>query len=286
MPLLAVIYGSGYIVVSIYHASLGLSEVNPLRPKVAAAGLLFLVFSLLALYLMTFIGAETLGQAKNLSPLHRWFFLVCVGGLRLYCADAVVSFTFMLVFHFEGAQEYTLPYTALVISSNAVLAALIACPFERVRRVMFHWIFLALSGLATVALLAMSFPYQGQFGIRQFASYLFIIQFASVGVGRYFLASKDRETPSWLSIAIQLLIPVVFYGAQVYPHIRSAFGGGDPAPAQIQLELRNELKAVRIIDETDAGFYVLQDNEKSVTYLPRGAVGSIKFDQQANRWPF
>jgi len=40
--LLAAVYGSGYIVVSIYHASLGLNEVSALRPKVTAAGLLFL----------------------------------------------------------------------------------------------------------------------------------------------------------------------------------------------------------------------------------------------------
>jgi len=54
--LAAVIYGCGFLVVSLHRHSYGLAEPNPLRPKVLAAGILFLVFA--ALPIVIFIEAK------------------------------------------------------------------------------------------------------------------------------------------------------------------------------------------------------------------------------------
>jgi hypothetical protein len=51
LPILAAVYGSGYVIVSIYHSSLGLNEISPLRPQVAAAGVVFLASIAVAIFI-------------------------------------------------------------------------------------------------------------------------------------------------------------------------------------------------------------------------------------------
>lgn len=41
IPVFAAVYGTGYVILSLYHSSLGVDETNPLRPQVTAAGVAF-----------------------------------------------------------------------------------------------------------------------------------------------------------------------------------------------------------------------------------------------------
>ncbi len=62
------------------------------------------------------------------------------------------------------------------------------------------------------------------------------------------------------------------YATLVYPRVREAFGGGNPTLAQIFLtspigsDPAKQFTA-HIIDETDAGFYVIQSNHSTVRYI-------------------
>jgi hypothetical protein len=281
VPLLAAIYGSGYLIVSIYHASLGLNEINLLRPQLAEVGILFLVMTAAAVILMRRVRLAVALFGAALSPPRRYFFSVCFGGLCLFCLDCMATIVMLPILHFEGRQpsqgRFILIVTACVIGTAAILGS---GEFARRRQWVTHWLALLCLGIATLTLLSMSFPYDRQFGLRQFAACLFLMQIFSFVSITNALGALDN----WLNTVTQLLIPLLVYSVGIYPHVRRSFGGGAPTPAQIFLTtaIGNDPAkqfTATIIDETDAGFYVIQSNQKNVRYVPRSLVSSIEFNK-------
>jgi hypothetical protein len=88
---------------------------------------------------------------------------------------------------------------------------------------------------------------------------------------------------NWFITVTQLIVPLVLYSIAIYPHVRRPFGGGDPTSGQILTAAIGNDPAkqftVTIIDETDAGFYVIQSNQKNVRYVPRSVIISIEFNK-------
>jgi hypothetical protein len=74
----------------------------------------------------------------------------------------------------------------------------------------------------------------------------------------------------------------VIFSLFVYPHIVSAVGGGRPIPATLSLTSSGSPKvrdvSVNIIDETEAGYYVVESGTRFVRFVPRALVVSIEFD--------
>lgn len=285
VPLLAAIYGSGYLIVSIYHASLGLNEINPLRPKVAAAGLLFLLLISMAVFLKQYMRSVLKGLDPGISPWRTYLFSVCFGGFYLFCFDFMATIPIQPILHFEGRQPFPKVFPSLVATGVIGLSAILASGgLQKIPRWLTHWATLLCFGLATVSLLLMSVPFYHQFGVRQFVAYLFLIQLFSASLTTPLATPESRRTHNWLTTATQLIVPLLAYAIGVYPHVREAFGGGDPTLAQIFLtsaigsDPAKQFTA-NIIDETDAGFYVIQGNHNTVRYIPRSLVGSVEFEK-------
>jgi hypothetical protein len=285
VPLLAAIYGSGYLIVSIYHASLGLNEINPLRPKVAAVGLLFLLLVSMAVFLTQYMRSLVKDLDPSISPWRTYLFSICFGGFYLFCLDFVAAIPIQPILHFEGRQPFPKVFPLLVATGAIGLSAIIAKPgIQKIPRWLTHWATLLCLGLATVSLLLMSLPFYHQFGVRQFVAYLFLIQVFSASLSRPLATPESRRTHNWLTTATQLIVPLLAYAIGVYPHVRGAFGGGDPTLAQIFLtsaigsDPAKQFTA-HIIDETDAGFYLIQSNHATVQYIPRSLISSIEFEK-------
>jgi hypothetical protein len=72
-----------------------------------------------------------------------------------------------------------------------------------------------------------------------------------------------------------------------YPHIRGAYGGGEPANAGIFLVAPSgsnparQLHA-RIIDETDNGFYIIENGHTEVRFILRSQINAIEFDKPSS----
>jgi hypothetical protein len=81
VPPLAAIYGSGYLIVSAYHASLGLNAINLLRPQVAAAGCMFLAVALRALFWLRYTRSAVVLLGPATTSMHGYLFAVCFGGV-------------------------------------------------------------------------------------------------------------------------------------------------------------------------------------------------------------
>jgi hypothetical protein len=70
-----------------------------------------------------------------------------------------------------------------------------------------------------------------------------------------------------------------------YPHIKASWGGGSPVPVivylgrEVPVSTCKQLKAI-LLDESDAGFYVVPGEEKKAMFIPRSAVSLIYFSDQ------
>ncbi len=285
VPLLAAIYVSGYLIVSIYHASLGLNEINPLRPKVAAAGLFFCLLTSMAVFLFHYTRSFVKSLDPGISPWNTYLFSMCFGGFYLFCFDCMITLPTYPILHFEGRQPLQKTFAWIVATGVIGLSAILATRnHEKIWRWVTHWATLLCFGLALVTLLLMSIPFYHQFGVRQFAVYLFVIQVFSLSVSIILATPESRRMHNWPNTAIQLIVPLLGYAIGVYPHVREAFGGGDPTLAQIFLTPAIGSDPARqfsahIIDETDAGFYVIESNHSTVRYVPRSLIGSIEFEK-------
>jgi hypothetical protein len=284
--LLAAIYASGYIVVSIYHASLGLNEINPLRPKVAAAGLLFLALGLGANYIQRYVDGLFKDSSSYESESQRHILRTFGGALGIYCFDVFGANAVSLMMRFDMPSNYDLSFSALWILGMLLSLASAGAGKNRPRllRLSTHSLFTFVCLIMLTALVAMSVLRHGEFGAQQFALYLASVQIAIRIATRFPVQLKPWERGQWSAITGFMLLPLLLFGIWVYPHTTAAFGGGEPTTAEISILPNTSggtptTVSIKIIDETDAGFYVIEANDSRVKYIPRNLVTSVSFDK-------
>ncbi len=287
--LLAAIYASGYIVVSIYHASLGLNEINPLRPKVAAAGLLFLVLGLGANYVQRHVNAFFKDPSRYETESQRLLLLTFGGSLGVYCFDIFAATAVTLLMRFDIAAFYDdWLFVALWILGMLLSTLSAAAGKNRPRLLRFasHWVVTLACILLALVLVALSMPhYRGEFGFRQFALYLASVQLAiKIATSDFHIQLQPWEKAQWNIIAPAMLMPLILFGIWVYPHTDAAFGGGEPTSAEMSILPTGSggtltTVSVKLIDESDAGFYVIEANDSRVQYIPRNLIMSVSFDK-------
>jgi hypothetical protein len=285
--LLAAIYATGYIVVSIYHASLGLNEINPLRPNVAAGGLLFLALGLGAVYIQCYVDSFFKDSSSYESESQRHTLYTLTRGLGIYCFDVFGAIAVTLLVRFDRTLYDDIPFVAVWIIGSLLffLSAAAGKNRPRLLRYATHWTFTLACPLVTVALLAMSFPRHGEFGERQFALYLASVQFAiKVPTIDFRAHIFPWDRGQWSLVVGAMLLPLILFGTWVYPHTVAAFGGGEPTTAEMSVLPTSGSGAlttvsVKLVDESDAGFYVIEANDSRVLYIPRNLVMSVRFDK-------
>ncbi len=284
--LLAAIYASGYIVVSIYHASLGLNEINPLRPKVAAAGLLFLALGLGANYVQRHVNSFFKDPSFFEKESQRLLLLTFGGGLGAYCFDILGAIAVTLLMRFDetafGSWLISLWIVGVLLFC---ISASARKDRPRLLRWATHWTFTLVCILTTLALVAMSIPHHGEFGFPQFALYLASVQLAiKIATNDFHIQFHPLDNAQWSLISAAMLMPLILFGTWVYPHTVAAFGGGEPTTAEISVLPTGgsgtvTTVSVKLVDETDAGFYVIEANDSRVRYIPRNVVTSVSFDK-------
>jgi hypothetical protein len=285
----AAIYGSGYVIVSLYHSSLGLNQVDALSPQIAAAGLIFFVFLAAAVFLLHYSRRVIFGFANQLQGPRRFAFVALFGSCFVLVFDIItIGILFLKVFHFEGVQPY--PHAFPIVMFPGVLfffSAVWSHNSEQTPRWIFHWITQLCCGLFLAAVGYMSFPQEGVFGIRQAAWLASAFQFMWAGAVNVMTDERRLINQNWVVFASELVLPLFIYGGYVYPHVNGAFGEGDPTAATITLVAPSAGSAkqkysAHIISESTNGFYVRVDSAKTVRFIPRGQVDSIDFDEPMN----
>src|ERR1035437_6458195 len=280
--LAAILYGFGFLVISIHQYSYGLTEMNLLRPKVLAAGIWFLCFTAVPFVLV--LEARTI---KSSSPeLENWLRRRSTA----FYFDAVSCFWLGGIFagrvlDFQTATGPPRPSTGTIIIVMMVSGALVLA--DRWRRFP-HWLAvlasLAFGGLLLHCGIRDMFFFHGE-SVASVALWFF---------GVSFFAYSEMNGRSWRfgignwkqSLALSITAVAGFAGLY-YPHIKPSWGGGAPIPATIyfakdSLVLPGRSVSANILDEVDSGFYIIGGNDKKATFIPRCEVALVYYTDDAS----
>ena len=81
------------------------------------------------------------------------------------------------------------------------------------------------------------------------------------------------------------LFVLAAYAEGIYPNLGSAWGGGSPTPVVLYLSKDSPIHpgeqiSAQLLDQSDAGYYILPTDEKRAIYIPRTAVSLVYFGKQ------
>jgi hypothetical protein len=279
--LAAVIYGCGFLVISIHQFSYGLVELNPLRPRVLAAGIWFLFFATIPFVI------EIEGNSiKSSSPeRERWSrkrsTRVFLSTLSCFFLGMILAYAFDIPTDVGQAGPSTDTIFLVMLTSGALVFA------DRWKRFP-HWLAvigsLAFGGLLLFCGVRDLLTYHRQ-SDASIALWFMISSFVAHGE----MQSRDWKLKigSWkFSVAMGLSAVVAFSGFY-YPQMKPSWGGGMPIPATIyfskdSLVLQGRSVSAKIVDETDGGFYVIGGSDKRATFIPRSVVAMVYYSDDSS----
>ncbi len=282
--LAAVLYGFGFLVISIHLYSYGIMEMNLLRPKVLGAGIWFLCFTAVP-FVLVLEGITV--KFIHMSPqreswLRRrstgfYFSAVSCYWLGMILAGSAFDFqkavqprgpstgTIMLVMLVSGVlvladQWARFPHWVAVLASTAFGGLLLYCGFRDM--LSFHG-----ESVASVALWFIVLSY-----------------FASIEMQS---RSWKPQVGNWKQSLALCLTAVGVFATLYYPHIKPSWGGGAPSPATIYFAKDSTILPGRsvsadILDEVDGGFYIIGGGDKKATFIPRSEVAMVYYSDDAS----
>jgi hypothetical protein len=282
--LAAILYGFGFLVISIHQYSYGLTEMDLLRPKVLAAGLWFLCFTAVPFVLV--LEGNTI-KFTHMSPqrenwLRRrstgfYFSAASCYWLAMILADS--AFEFQKVVEPRGPSAGTI-ILAMVVSGALVLAD----QWERFP----HWVAVvastAFGGLLLYCGLRDMVYFHGQ-SVASIALWFIVVSFFATGEMES--RSWTPQVGNWKQSLALCLSAVGTFATLYYPHIKPSWGGGAPTPAIIYfakdaLVLPGQSVSAQILDEVDGGFYIIGGGDKKATFIPRSEIAMVYYSDDAS----
>ncbi len=272
-----VVYGMGFLVLTVHHASFGIPLIGFLRPRIISAGILFCAFAAIPVAALLLAEKQTKPEVKKDI---RNYLSICVE----FLLEALVISIVTLRFIFGSFPEQTLSRyygwtTAAVIISSAVLALPWWNQWGKIPHLVrfvgiYTWIAFCLYKAhdKTLALLVTWFlicgymTYTAQDALRN---------------------PNAISVRGWVQGAMIGLGIVSFFALLLYPALPSAYLGGVPVAITFQFADKSmpianspQLKGW-LLDETDDGFYFIQDkNAKKAVFIPRSDVTAVYYGEQ------
>jgi hypothetical protein len=243
-----------------------------LKPRLLAAGVLFLFFFSLAL-----LGAARAFGYFGFTPLLQGQSSLFVPALRLL--DLVLSGVAIATITPVFFKDLQYEHLGWCLSGIIGAIACIAIVTRKLPRT--PWLCAALT-LAAYAGLGMALWKSDR---------IFQINtgwFAGVGLLFAWVRAHTEDVKKlrqpWPEYAfINLVSTISAFALLVYPNVKFGYGGGMPAPLTVQfqgaspIDQRDRLKAW-YVDETDKGYYLLlNENDKKAIFLPRDRISLVYF---------
>lgn len=279
------LYVFGFLIVSIHNAEYGFSELNPLKPRIVAAGSLFTLFCVYPIV----VARRFFSHSLQLNPEQRFSraTLACLNFLSTCIFSAILLVTLYEIPPPEVAEPTSGWATFATIAG--VLIVLAACGWlMRAGWVFFekHPMKIALSAFALVMLLV-SYLYSYADKTILFAVALW---FFAVGVGSELVRHSLKQPQQELRFTTtELLVPSVIlltiFAVQVYPRVKPSWGGGGATPVILYFShdsriLPDQELQGDLLDESDNGVYVVKSGGKQAIFIPRAAIAAMYYSDK------
>jgi hypothetical protein len=275
----AVLYGCGFLVTSIHQYNYGLVAVNPLRPKVLAAGIWLLVFVTIPFVLVMQEGEITPSKPEHEQWQRRRSTTFFFSAAAEFGIGVVLSNAFNLPP--DGPKGPSLITICLVLIVGVILV------FADQLKQFPHW--LAVSGSVAFGGIVMYCGFRDAFIWHRPSAAFIALWF----IAATYLVTLEIRYRSWkfkLGYWIQCVSfsigAVTAFSTAYYPNIKPSWGGGSPIPATIyftkdSLIMPSQSVAAKIIDETDGGFYIIGGSDTKATFIPRSAVAMVYYSDDS-----
>jgi cytochrome bd-type quinol oxidase subunit 2 len=277
------LYASGYLILSVYCASLGISFHDPFKSKIVATGMTFTLLAGAPIWgaYRLFVASDTPKFDFLEGPTARFSFAVS----SLYTFCILLAFTSRIFFDYTNNPPR---WTKILLVSLFVLDGVVWATIVNSGRIQNYlkgkaWM-LATFVMALIAACGYLVATDSSgFGIRHIAAWFFICGMVSLATYYDFAALKQNRHKLPLYI-FQVITYVAVYATLIYPHISNRWGGGLPVDVTVTFSKDSSVLPARsaqlkLVEEDDAGIFILTSNGKHAIFVPKASIGAIVFTQ-------
>jgi hypothetical protein len=281
--LLFSVYASGFLITSLHTSVYGFTAINPLRPKILAAGAWFLFFAAVPVML----GSGARKQVFALLERREWFHLgewvlfyygLCV----ILGLSSIPLFDYPLSAPFEKPATWSLVLflaaTLVVLAAVVIIAGIVKGPrIQLGAMALYVAVILYGSGFTAYRIS------QGQFDFSHVTLWLFGLGVWTLVELRIYRTNPQR----WVGTVFVALLVMSAFARYYCPRIKSSWGGGSPISVVLYLSkdapvaAGKQLQAI-LLDESDAGYYVVPAHENKAIFFPRDAVSLVFFAEKTS----
>jgi hypothetical protein len=268
----------GFLTISLHHSSFGFSDVSPFRPKIFSAGAWFLIFAVVpAVASIRFSLAY--GAVR---PIFSWQWII--GQYSYFWVSILFALFAQITIEIHDStsgKPWFSPVipAAIWIISKGILA---------VKDIEKHTqIFLLLVVLGAGGPLVWCSYQSFRSGFAYEGLLLWFFGTGVLGNLAYYdiFRSKTTGVISGIMAGAMFLTVLGSYAETIYPHIKSSWGGGSPVPVVMYFSkdsrtMSSQHLQAQLLDESDAGYYIVGQNDKKAMFIPRNAVSLAYFSDK------
>ena len=272
------VYACGFLIVSLHNSTYGFMATNPFRPRILAAGAWFFLLSALPL--------PSVMRLKDYEPswlgLAYWLYADYFGCLLMsLVASPFISYSDYSSWPGPLSQRWLWLLATIVLLVFVFCFRFVFRNSKKSTRIMF--------ATASVLLVLFCLLYSAQtlliahrFGPSAVAMWFFVV---------LLLAISKLKNPSlgrsWENSVLLLLGALLVFALFYYPHIKASWGGGTPVSVTVYFTKEspispNKAVSAQLIEESDAGFYIVGPNDTKAIYVPRSAVALVYFSDKVS----
>jgi len=276
---IAVLYVCGFLITSLHDFHFGFSEMNPLRPRILTAGAWFLLFLALPFALVRELLRHKLWASES-----KWWFKGASLLLAYWFSCNFIFFAAGNIFIFDeqGLPTPPIPATWKIVLGGVLILITISAVVVFYSKIPKSLVALGIAVYFGIVLWQAIDKLFVQDRFERSAPSLWMVAIGFICLYEMKLRSWKLKLGDWPQSLITFLAALLVFATSYYPHIKASWGGGMPIPINLTLTkdavaLANQQIDCILIDETDAGFYVIGKGDKHATFIPRASAGMIHF---------
>ncbi len=276
-------YATGFVILALYLARFGITELSLLRPRILSTGVLFLLLSAIPMFSVsrTFalfgFGLKKPAMPGSRNVQNQGFLKLQLGFFFYPICCGLASVSGFLLGDLEFLRSPGLTLLLLLFVPVLGTAVLTNYVFDRFRYALTIGVFLTCCAFVAVIL-----RYADR-GFLWLTVWYYAVGLITVITYHVVGDPSSRHGLQWEMAPFWLIGLLSFYVLLVYGNIQPQFGGGKPRPVVMYFSTKtpaanSDSAEVMLLEETDQGYYILlHADEKTALFVRRDLVAVVRF---------